>query len=368
MSGARIVFRAIRVVRRVRARPTGYRAGLGHLIAFLHGIVLIRQGANLFILTDLAGHHTAIDLGSFYAATFGVLTAYAAVVLPAGSFRFLHDVLRHPILTGAPQTSRARTIAACGAVFLRPNGLAVPTLVAITVIVSWPIGLTPTHAMVAAGSCLGVAIGGALLLLLALFRLRLPGADADIIEAVTLGVLVLANPDLRLVGNQSSMLLFLSPTGGIANRVIMIGLPVLMGVAVCGAAAIIRGVTVLGNRFRHHAKVPDSSTLLRPRGAINLPLSIFLKRGHIGVQLIVLAVVIPIVIHRTAPVFARVLIRGFPVCGLLIFLKYAAELEDQIGGRFGVDFDRKTRSRLFLLPGLLEFVTSLVPAVVALVV
>lgn len=185
--------------RTLRRRGTHRLLGspaLGTLSAFLTGLVIIRLGANLFLLADLHGRGTPVDWLQAARSHFVFLGALLLWAAPLSAFRTGSALPVPCFIDTAFRGRKFRSFFLMQSGFLQPQTLIAAGLLILTAVTAQlPAGFHPGIT----GSALltlCLSVGGFILTLRLLQRLQPPRFETEILQALYLITLALSNPDI----------------------------------------------------------------------------------------------------------------------------------------------------------------------------
>ena len=365
MAGTNGYLTALLLIRRRRARPDAYRNGLGTVVAFLTGILLVRYFANIYICIDLAGRRESTDLGTFLATSIGILAVYGVTVLPISSYRYVHDAIRHPRLETSPFTRMQKFVALTRDVFLRPFAAVVFATSLITGVLSVVLSTTPVDIVIPLLLLVATVFVGASLMIALVHSLRLKPEDCEFLEIGLLIAMVLSNPDVRIFDSTAHLLFFLNRLPPWPPRLLLIALPAALFVATIAALLCVRGVSLVlsGIEGRRFAGLPR-----RRADTAAFSLSLYVRRYHLWFWAVAYVVTIPIVVSSSAsPSLRRGVLTALPILAFVGFLRFAAGFENEILEKIRVPLKQQHRATLFAVPFTLHMILSVVPIIIWLI-
>ncbi len=194
--------------RRRRLRPERYTRIAGAFSAFLLIVVFVRQGANLYLASNVAAVAAAPeDALRFFRL---VNAAWSLVFLGSASslfaYRGIGAMLQSPRLAAMPVSGR-RVRSAAAASSLTSVPVLLPVALAILAFV--PSASTePLFALLELAVLLLIGCFGFFLLMSVLRRLRTPEGYLELMEVAIMGAMIVANPDIMLVDHAPVVVLF----------------------------------------------------------------------------------------------------------------------------------------------------------------
>ncbi|HUX21084.1 MAG TPA: hypothetical protein VMW69_07570 [Spirochaetia bacterium] len=354
---------ALRLARGRRLRPGGYRTVAGGIVAFLFLVVSIRLGANIYIAQQIGGPASShfgtasfisglsslrflgaanLSWCALFVAAVGPVVTYRGILRTVWNRRFQFLPVRSTQLVRSAVVVSLLSVPVYGAVLI---GLLQALLISFS---------GGPFVMLDFLLFLVIGLGGFLAVFLLAWRLKVGESFLELIEIGLLGLMIVANPEMRMDGGRGVMLLF-------GQRALVQGF-VAGPLLIPSAGILLSSVAILTS------KLIEARGGKPPKAGRSVGLVLYRSRIPMGLFLVTYAVELPAILGNPE---LRTTVRNLVLIMLAIRLfwlvSFLFRTEQAIGEVIRAPGRLAGRRLVYAKPVLLHLALCLVPVVIYLV-